>query len=123
MKDLYLLEGTAISADRAPQDANCEPMSFTLVTLHAILMVMGWGFFLQFGAFIARYFRHRAPLWFRLHQLFQVRTFCFFLYCKDKIILNIFSNKIITHVLYFITDFWPNFSHWWLCLWCFVSAV
>ena len=41
---------------------------FTLWMLHGIFMFLGWGIFLQCGAFIARYFRHRDPWWFKMHR-------------------------------------------------------
>ena len=71
--DLYMLLGDAKTADSAPQHADCKPTFFNLVVLHGVLMALGWGLFIQWGAFIARYVSHNDPLWFHLHRLFQVR--------------------------------------------------
>ena len=72
--DLYLLRGNAATADQAPMEAACHPTFFNLLTLHGIFMTLAWGFFLQWGAFIARYLQHKKPLWLHLHRLFQVCT-------------------------------------------------
>eukprot|EP00294_Goniomonas_avonlea_P001002 CAMPEP_0114546554 /NCGR_PEP_ID=MMETSP0114-20121206/3994_1 /TAXON_ID=31324 /ORGANISM="Goniomonas sp, Strain m" /LENGTH=559 /DNA_ID=CAMNT_0001731053 /DNA_START=8 /DNA_END=1687 /DNA_ORIENTATION=+ len=48
------------------------PTWFTIAWLHGILMIIGWGICLQAGGFIARYFRHLNPLWFKLHRGLQV---------------------------------------------------
>ena len=61
-----------MSADLARKDADCKPTFVNFILLHGVLMALSWGFFLQWGAFIARYFRHKDPLWFKLHRFFQV---------------------------------------------------
>ena len=61
-----------MSADLAKKQADCKPTFVNFILLHGILMVLSWGFFLQWGAFIARYFRHKDPTWFHLHRFFQV---------------------------------------------------
>ena len=61
-----------MSADQAKKQADCKPTFVNFILLHGILMVLSWGFFLQWGAFIARYFRHKDPTWFHLHRFFQV---------------------------------------------------
>ena len=43
-------------------------------------MFIGWGVLLQAGAFIARYFRHKDPWWFKMHRGLQVN------YKKQKIL-------------------------------------
>ena len=72
--DLHFLLGHADDADDAPvtSDSACQGTYFSLIILHGALMALGWGFFLPWGAFIARYARHNDPLWFNLHKLFQV---------------------------------------------------
>lgn len=38
---------------------------------HGILMMIGWGFLLPAGAILARFGKHRDPLWFHLHRVIQ----------------------------------------------------
>lgn len=68
LNDLWSIEGSY--ADNA--DIGCPNHFFTIPMMHGILMFLGWGVFLQLGAFIARYLRFKAPLWFHLHRIFQV---------------------------------------------------
>lgn len=65
--DLYLLSG---NSDAAPTGAS-HPW-FTIWMLHGIFMFLGWGICLQMGAFIARYFRHKDPFWFKFHRALQM---------------------------------------------------
>ena len=44
----------------------------TLVMVHAIFMLLGWGVLLPSGAFIARYCKHWGARWFKLHRGIQV---------------------------------------------------
>lgn len=44
---------------------------------HGILGIVGWGLFLPCGAIVARYFRHKDPLWFYLHISIQFLGFIF----------------------------------------------
>ncbi|RDY14371.1 Cytochrome b561 and DOMON domain-containing protein, partial [Mucuna pruriens] len=56
------------------------PASHELIqmrTNHGILGIMGWGLILPVGAIIARYFRHKDPLWFYLHAVIQFVGFTF----------------------------------------------
>jgi len=39
---------------------------------HAILMTIGWGFFLPLGVIMARYAKAHHPLWFHLHRAFNI---------------------------------------------------
>lgn len=39
---------------------------------HGLLMTVSWGFLLPAGAVIAKFFKHKAPLWFHCHRAFQV---------------------------------------------------
>ena len=70
--EFYELVGDASTADDAPKSADCSPSFFSQIMLHGIFMALAWGLFLPWGAFIARHMKHRAPLWFHLHRLFQV---------------------------------------------------
>ena len=66
------MEGTAAEADKNPSAGECGSSDFNLVALHGIFMFIGWGVLLQAGAFIARYFRHKDPWWFKMHRGLQV---------------------------------------------------
>ncbi|ESW07253.1 hypothetical protein PHAVU_010G114200 [Phaseolus vulgaris] len=46
-------------------------------TNHGILGIIGWGLILPLGAIIARYFRHKDPVWLYLHAVFQFVGFTF----------------------------------------------
>ena len=70
--DIYLLRGNSSTVDSAPSGGQCNPVFINMIMLHGILMVLSWGILLQWGAFIARYFRHKDPLWFKLHRAIQV---------------------------------------------------
>ncbi|XP_058949636.2 uncharacterized protein [Pocillopora verrucosa] len=72
LNDIWLLEGTAAEADKNPSAGGCGSSDFNLVALHGIFMFIGWGVLLQAGAFIARYFRHKDPWWFKMHRGLQV---------------------------------------------------
>jgi len=57
-----------------------SPVSHELTqmrTNHGILGIIGWGLILPVGAIIARYFRHKDPLWFYLHAIIQFVGFTF----------------------------------------------
>ncbi|CAI9279057.1 unnamed protein product [Lactuca saligna] len=36
-------------------------------TTHGVLGLLGWGIILPYGAIVARYFKHKDPLWFSFH--------------------------------------------------------
>jgi len=40
--------------------------------IHGSLMLIGWGWLLPSGAVIAKFGRHRDPLWFNIHKMLQV---------------------------------------------------
>ena len=83
--EFYELVGDASMADKAPVSADCSPSFFSQIMLHGIFVVLAWGFFLPWGAFIARHMKHREPLWFHLHILFQV-NWCALWLCVYNII-------------------------------------
>ncbi|KAL2336205.1 hypothetical protein Fmac_010651 [Flemingia macrophylla] len=51
--------------------------SIRMRTNHGILGIIGWGLILPVGAIIARYFRHKDPIWFYLHVVIQFVGFSF----------------------------------------------
>nr|KYP71934.1 Ferric-chelate reductase 1 [Cajanus cajan] len=56
------------------------PVSNGLIQMrksHGIVGIIGWGLILPVGAIIARYFRHKDPLWFYLHSVIQFVGFAF----------------------------------------------
>ncbi|XP_027352237.1 cytochrome b561 and DOMON domain-containing protein At3g61750 isoform X1 [Abrus precatorius] len=56
------------------------PVSNGLIKMrksHGIVGIIGWGLILPVGAIIARYFRHKDPLWFYLHSIIQFVGFAF----------------------------------------------
>lgn len=40
-------------------------------TSHGVLGLLSWGLILPYGAIVARYFKHKDPLWYYLHVAFQ----------------------------------------------------
>ncbi|KAI3719540.1 hypothetical protein L6452_20442 [Arctium lappa] len=46
-------------------------------TTHGVLGLLSWGLILPYGAIIARYFKHKDPLWYYLHIAFQFVGFIF----------------------------------------------
>ncbi|KAI3796608.1 hypothetical protein L1987_39286 [Smallanthus sonchifolius] len=46
-------------------------------TTHGVLGLLGWGIILPYGAIVARYFKHKEPLWYYLHVGFQLVGFIF----------------------------------------------
>lgn len=46
-------------------------------TTHGVLGLLGWGLILPYGAIVARYFKHKDPLWYYLHIGFQFVGFIF----------------------------------------------
>lgn len=38
---------------------------------HGVLALLGWGLILPVGAIVARYLKHRDPLWYYLHVVIQ----------------------------------------------------
>ncbi|KAK7285788.1 hypothetical protein RJT34_20569 [Clitoria ternatea] len=56
------------------------PVSNELIHMrknHGIVGIIGWGLILPAGAIIARYFKHKDPLWFYLHSVIQFVGFAF----------------------------------------------
>lgn len=71
LNDLWLLEGDSLSADQS-EASSCSPQFLNMIMLHGMLMVIGWAFFLQWGAFMKRYLRSEKPTWFYVHVSFQL---------------------------------------------------
>ncbi|XP_031558496.1 cytochrome b561 and DOMON domain-containing protein At3g07570-like [Actinia tenebrosa] len=72
LNDLWLLQGNVTDADQTSSLGECDSFSFNLIMLHGIFMFIGWGVLLQLGAFLARYYRHKDPWWFKMHRALQV---------------------------------------------------
>ncbi|XP_024020960.1 cytochrome b561 and DOMON domain-containing protein At3g61750 [Morus notabilis] len=70
-KTTIMLDFSAGSATAAP--SNLGQMKKN----HGILAIMGWGLILPFGAIVARYFKHKDPLWYYLHSVIQFAGFVF----------------------------------------------
>src|SRR5690606_27551325 len=68
LNDTWLLSGTVANSSTKTGRAGW----LSTVLLHALVMFLGWGVFLQAGAFIARYFRHKDPWWFKMHRGLQM---------------------------------------------------
>ncbi|KAK3711397.1 hypothetical protein QZH41_013506, partial [Actinostola sp. cb2023] len=77
LNDVWLLKGNVSDVDKTPSFDGCDGGNFTLIMLHGIFMFIGWGVLLQLGAFIARYFRHKDPWWFKMHRGLQVSGLLF----------------------------------------------
>ncbi|XP_046573774.1 uncharacterized protein LOC124281823 isoform X2 [Haliotis rubra] len=75
LSDLWFLRGNARDADHSEEVA-CSINFVNLITIHGVLMVIGWGVFLQWGAFVARYMKFKSGLWFYVHVFFQVFGLC-----------------------------------------------
>lgn len=54
-----------------------ETTTSTEKTKHGVMAIIGWGFLLPLGAILARYLRHRDPLWYYLHICIQLTGFIF----------------------------------------------
>ena len=39
---------------------------------HGALMVVSWGFLIPLGAIMAKFYKHRSPIWFHLHRGIQM---------------------------------------------------
>ena len=72
MNDLWHLVGDSSTADSA-QFSDCPRVFTNYILVHGALMVIGWGVFLLWGAYIARYFNSSGKTWFYLHVTLQVR--------------------------------------------------
>ncbi|XP_067654309.1 uncharacterized protein [Haliotis asinina] len=75
LSDLWFLRGNARDADHS-EEVTCSINFVNLITIHGVLMVIGWGVFLQWGAFVARYMKFKSGLWFYVHVFFQVFGLC-----------------------------------------------
>ncbi len=48
-------------------------LHYRYIHLHGLFMGLSWGVLLPMGVIIARYLRHKDPLWFKIHRACQVR--------------------------------------------------
>eukprot|EP00117_Sycon_ciliatum_P029084 scpid63705/ scgid0791/ Putative ferric-chelate reductase 1 homolog len=69
LDDMWLLTGNPETADTV---GSCGPTWFLYMHLHGFFMIISWGILLIAGVFIARYFRDKDPLWFKLHRGLQI---------------------------------------------------
>jgi membrane protein YdbS with pleckstrin-like domain len=63
-----------------PFAGSMDPASNGLIQMrknHGIIGIIGWGLILPVGAIVARYFKHKEPLWFYLHSIIQFVGFAF----------------------------------------------
>ena len=75
LADVWVLQGTG--SDTASPTISGRQTWISTTVLHAIFMSIAWGILLQAGVFIARYFRHKDPLWFKLHRALQMTGLLF----------------------------------------------
>ncbi|KAK3103739.1 hypothetical protein FSP39_021480 [Pinctada imbricata] len=69
--DLWLLQGDSASADNAIF-MECPRVFTNYILVHGCLMIIGWGIFLLWGAYVARYFNSRGKTWFYIHVSLQI---------------------------------------------------
>ncbi|KAK6918219.1 Cytochrome b561/ferric reductase transmembrane [Dillenia turbinata] len=62
---------TTILVDFSKASAPATPHFQNIKTSHGVLGTLGWGFLLPAGAIIARYLKHKDPLWYYLHTCIQ----------------------------------------------------
>ncbi|CAM0957310.1 unnamed protein product [Alopecurus aequalis] len=63
---------TALSFDFSSGDPVSTYYPYQLKRNHGALAMFGWGILLPLGAIVARYLRHKDPLWYYLHVLLQL---------------------------------------------------
>ncbi|XP_073108932.1 cytochrome b561 and DOMON domain-containing protein At3g61750 [Elaeis guineensis] len=115
---------------------------------HGALAVFGWGVLLPIGAIIARYCKHREPLWYYLHVVIQFIGFIFGLAAVvagialyDKLHANVTAHRglgifvlvlgILQVIAFFlrpnkdskIRKYWNWYHHWTGRLALFFAAV
>lgn len=66
--NVYVLTSQGVNGN---EKTNLSHPWFTIWMLHGMFMFIAWGLCLQSGAFIARYFRHKDPFWFKFHRAVQ----------------------------------------------------
>lgn len=91
LSDLWFLRGNARDADHSPEVA-CSINFINMITVHGVLMVIGWAVFLQWGAFVARYMKFKSGLWFYVHVFFQVGVY-------NKLIMEVKSKYKLRTIL------------------------
>ncbi|KAM0859192.1 hypothetical protein ACQ4PT_047358 [Festuca glaucescens] len=62
---------TTLSFDFSSGDPVSTYYPYQLKRNHGALAMFGWGILLPLGAIVARYLRHKDPLWYYLHVLLQ----------------------------------------------------
>ncbi|KAL5202693.1 hypothetical protein ABZP36_013645 [Zizania latifolia] len=62
---------TTLSFDFSSGDSVSTYYPYQLKRNHGALTIFGWGILIPLGAIVARYLRHKEPLWYYLHVLLQ----------------------------------------------------
>ncbi|KAJ9563415.1 hypothetical protein OSB04_008575 [Centaurea solstitialis] len=65
--------GSTSNSGKSPSPSNLHRSR----TSHGVLGLLSWGLILPYGAIVARYFKHKDPLWYYLHVAFQFVGFIF----------------------------------------------
>jgi len=56
----------------APKVISTSGSLIRQITVHGVLVIIGWGFFLPTGAIIAKFGKHRPDaVWFKIHRVVQ----------------------------------------------------
>lgn len=63
------------NSDSAPSASGASYRADDMKKTHGALSVLGWGLFLPYGAIVARYLRHRDPLWYYIHLVIEFLGF------------------------------------------------
>ncbi|XP_041367382.1 uncharacterized protein LOC121381993 [Gigantopelta aegis] len=95
LNDVWILRGDAASSDRSLA-LPCSKTFINYIAIHGILMAVGWGFFLQWGAFIARYLHTTSPAWFYVHVMMQIFGLCCALAGFIFAVLSVQFNHFVT---------------------------
>jgi hypothetical protein len=75
--DIWLLKGDVDSVDESDIIGDgCSSKYWSLIHFHGLFMFLSWGLLLVTGVFVARFLKHKDPLWFHLHRIFQVGIIC-----------------------------------------------
>eukprot|EP00397_Hematodinium_sp_SG-2012_P011742 GEMP01011889.1.p1 GENE.GEMP01011889.1~~GEMP01011889.1.p1 ORF type:complete len:592 (+),score=113.39 GEMP01011889.1:209-1984(+) len=89
---LWLIEGDPSTAQEWDKELTSY---FGVLALHGIFMVIGWGFFIQVGSYIFRYWRHK-PWAFKLHRILNSVGLLFAL-CGLVMVFKVPGDPRFTH--------------------------
>ncbi|KAG8067566.1 hypothetical protein GUJ93_ZPchr0005g15508 [Zizania palustris] len=71
IKQYYLSKQTSSGVKVDGGDSVSTYYPYQLKRNHGALTIFGWGILIPLGAIVARYLRHKEPLWYYLHVLLQ----------------------------------------------------